>query len=86
MDIVAITVGASWLIIGSLCMILGIPLLRGQIRRNPNYGARFRESFESDEAWFAINRFAGRQAIIWSLPLFAIGTVSLFLPLQNHVH
>ena len=85
MDIVAITVGVSWLIIGLLCVFLGIPLLRGQIRRNPYYGARFRESFESDEAWFAINRFAGRQAIIWSCPLLAIGTVSLFLPLQNHV-
>ena len=85
MDPVAITVGVSWLIIGSLCIVLAIPLMRGEVGRNAFYGARFRESLESEEAWLAINRFAGRQAIIWSLPLLAIGAVSLFLPLQNHV-
>lgn len=85
MDPVAITVGVSWLIIGLLCLLLGIPLLHGQVGRNPYYGARFRESFESEEAWLVINRFAGRQAIFWSLPLIAIGVASFFLPLQTHV-
>jgi SdpI/YfhL protein family len=85
MDPVAITVGVSWMIIGLLTIVLAIPLVHGEVGRNAVYGARFRESFESDEAWSAINRYSGRQAIIWSLPLVGVGVASLFLPLQTHV-
>lgn len=85
MDIVAITVGLSWIIAGIICILLAIPLARGQIGRNSFYGARFRQPFESDEAWQAINRFGGKQMIGWSIPLIVLGAVSFFLPLQSHI-
>jgi hypothetical protein len=84
MDAISIIVGASWTIAGLLSVALAIPLVRGQVGRNSLYGARFPESFQSDAAWFAINRFAGQRMIIWSIPIIALGISSFFLPLQGN--
>jgi uncharacterized membrane protein len=82
MDAVAITVGISWTIAGLLVIALAIPLARGQIGPNAIYGVRFPQSFQSDEAWYAINRFGGRRMMIWSIPIIATAIASFFLPLQ----
>jgi hypothetical protein len=82
MDPIAFTIGFAWTLAGLVCIGLAIPMARGRTRRNLLYGARFRESFESDEAWQAINRFGGKQLIGWSIPLLVVGLVSFFLPLQ----
>jgi hypothetical protein len=82
MDAVAITVGLGWTIAGLLSLGLAIPLVRGQIGRNALYGVRFPESFRSDEAWFAINRYGGQRMMIWSIPIIATGILCFFLPLQ----
>ena len=84
MDPVSITVGLGWTIAGAICILLAIPLVRGQIGRNSFYGVRVRQAFESDEAWQAINRYGGKQMIGWSIPLVVIGLVSFFLPLQSN--
>ncbi len=84
MDAVAITVGISWTVIGLLCAGLAIPLVRGQVGRNAFYGVRFPQSFQSDDAWFTINRFGGKRLIVWSIPLIATGIISFFLSLQSH--
>lgn len=84
MDSVAIIIGTSWILAGLVCAGLSIPLLQGKIGRNRLYGARFQQSLASDESWLTINRFAGRQGLIWSLPLVAIGLATLFLPLAAH--
>ncbi|WP_254510169.1 SdpI family protein [Anatilimnocola floriformis] len=82
MDPVAIIVGASWSLAGLLCIGLAIPLVYKRVPRNAFYGVRFPESFQSDEAWFAINRYGGKRLIIWSIPTISSGIVSFFLPLQ----
>jgi hypothetical protein len=84
MDPVAITVGISWTLAGLVCIGISIPLIRGRVRMNELYGVRFRQSFQSDEAWFAINRFGGKRLAIWSVPLIVVGLVSLFLPLRSN--
>jgi len=84
MDAVAITIGISWTICGLICIGLSIPLIRGRVGRNAVYGVRFPQSFESDEAWFAINRFGGKRLAVWSIPLTLVGIVSFFLPLKSH--
>ena len=81
MDAVAITVGIGWTLAGLLCMALAIPLVRGQVGRNAFYGVRFPQSFQSDDAWFAINRFGGKRMIVWSIPMIATGIGAFFLPL-----
>jgi hypothetical protein len=84
MDPVALIVGISWIFCGLVCLALSIPLARGKVGRNALYGVRFRESFQSDEAWMAINQFGGRRLMRWCLPLIAIGVIAFFMPLQRH--
>lgn len=85
MDGVGMIIGWSWAIIGMLMYRLGMPLLRGQVGRNHYYGVRFPQVFESDDAWYAINRFGGRCMIIWAVPLVVVGLLYFFfLPMQLH--
>jgi hypothetical protein len=84
MDLVALTVGLSWLFTGALCILLSLPLIKRKIPRNSFYGMRFPQSYQSDEAWFKINEFGGKQMLLWSLLIIAAGTLALFLPLQGH--
>jgi hypothetical protein len=84
MDPISLTVGSSWILIGVLSLVLAIPLVRGRVKPNPLYGVRFRESFQSEEAWFAINRYGGRRMAIWAMPIIALGLVVLFLPLRTN--
>lgn len=83
MDAVAITVGVAWTLAGLLFLGMAIPLIQGRVGRNGVYGVRFPQSFQSDDAWFAINRYGGKRMAFWSLPLIAVGVVSFFLPLQS---
>lgn len=83
MDPVSITIGLSWCISGLLLMVLSVPLARGKVGRNFVYGVRFPQSFQSDDAWHAINRFGGRRMILWSVPIIAVGVVSFFIPLES---
>lgn len=83
MDTVALTIGISWILAGILIVALAIPLVRGRIRRNHFYGVRLSQSFQSDDAWFAINRFGGQRLIICALPMVLIGVACFFMHL-NH--
>ena len=65
---------------GSAALLLGIPLWRRKIPMNRWYGARFKKSFESAENWYRINEHSGKQLMLWSLPLLAIGAAALLFP------
>jgi hypothetical protein len=67
-----------------LCIGLAIPLARGRVGRNRLYGVRFPESFRSDDAWLAINRFGGRRMLVWAVPMTLTGVVCFFLPLRSN--
>src|SRR5438045_6739 len=84
MDAVAIIIGISWTFVALLCIALAIPLVRGKVRPNTLYGVRFPQSFQSNDAWFAINRFGGKRMIVWSIPLILTGIICFFLPLKSH--
>ena len=84
MDAVSITVGLSWTLGGLLIMGVALPLARGRVPWNPLYGVRLPQSFRSDEAWFAINRFGGKRLVVWSIPMVATGLVSFFIPMQPY--
>lgn len=73
---VSLTNIAAALIYIGLC----IPLLLGKASMNTIYGIRISKSFESDEAWYKINRYGAMQMILWSSPLCLAGIVFLFLP------
>lgn len=85
MDPIALALGLTWSLAGLLIAALAVPLVRGRIRRNHFYGVRFPESFQSDEAWFAINRFGGKRLLVWSVPIVLLGIAAFFLPLRSHL-
>jgi SdpI/YfhL protein family len=84
MDPVAITISVGWIAAGLLKIGLAIPLLQGKVRRNALYGVRFRQSFQSDEAWFVINRYGAKRMIIWALPMIVLGVATIAFPLQRY--
>lgn len=84
MDSLALTLGVTWTSVGLLIAASSIPLVRGRIPPNRFYGVRFRECYQSDEAWFAINRFGGKHLLLWSVPTVLLGIAAFFLPLRSH--
>lgn len=65
---------------GILFIALGIPLALRRVGMNYFYGFRFRASLRSDEAWFMINAYGGRQLIFWSAAMVLFGAGCFFLP------
>ena len=71
-------------IISALLIIgISIPLVLRKIQMNYIYGIRIKESFVSEENWFKINEYGGKQMIIWSLPLLAAGILCLFITIHT---
>lgn len=84
MDQSAIIAGGSWIFVGAVCIAVSIPLVMGRIPPNHFYGVRLPQSFKSEQAWYAINRYGGRRLIVWSIPMILAGAVCMFLPLREH--
>src|SRR5436305_318054 len=83
MDTVATTIGVAWIAVGLLTIGMAIPLLQGKVGPNAQFGIRFRECFQSNEAWFAINRYGAKRMIIAAVPMIVSGVATLFIPLQT---
>ena len=66
-------------------MIIGlaIPLVLRRIGSNRRYGIRYRKAFRSEESWYEINAFGGRQILIWAVPIVAAGFAILFIPVAD---
>ena len=58
---------------------LSLPLIKRKIPKNIFYGARFPQSFKSDEHWFEINHAGGKALLVSSLPIALFGVFGLFL-------
>jgi uncharacterized membrane protein len=82
MDSLNLAIGAPQIAIGFLLLALARPLVQRRIRPNMWYGVRIRKAFESEENWYAINRFGGQRFTVWSQAMVASGVLSLFLPLR----
>jgi hypothetical protein len=59
--------------IALLIALLSIPLILRRVPMNSLYGVRFRESFKSDGAWFAINEYGGKALLLSTLPILIYG-------------
>ncbi len=84
METTSIILGLSNIFVSSLIIGGSIPLVMGKIPMNPIYGVRFKKSFESEENWYKINKYGGKQLIIWSIPLFMTGVLTFFLPIKGN--
>ncbi|HMB91636.1 MAG TPA: SdpI family protein [Rhodothermales bacterium] len=76
-------IGCSLLFVAALMIGLHVPLLRGKVKMNPLYGMRFKQSFTSEENWYAINRYGARLMIWWSIVILVVGLATFFIPLND---
>jgi hypothetical protein len=85
MDTSSIALGITNTAVAVLTILLSVPLVLRRVGMNSWYGVRFKKSFESEENWYKINEYGGRQLILWSIVLGGIGGGTLFVPLEGRV-
>lgn len=56
---------------------ISIPMILEQIEPNKAYGFRIEKAFESEEAWYAINKYAG-WAMVWSAGFMILANLILW--------
>lgn len=81
-----ITFGITNIAVGILLMLISIPLVKKKVPMNRLYGFRISKAFESQENWYKINRYGGRQLIQWSLLLLIIGILYFIFPVNEARH
>lgn len=65
--------------LGVIIFVMSLPLMLRKVPMNQVYGIRIRAAFESEQRWYAINAYGGRQLAIWSLLLIAAGVTGFFI-------
>lgn len=80
----SIALGISNISVGIMFALISIPLIQRKVSMNKVYGVRIKKAFESDENWYKINAYGGKQLLLWSLPLVLIGIATFFLPLEGN--
>jgi uncharacterized membrane protein len=73
-----INIACALLIIG-----ISIPLVKHKIKMNYLYGIRIKKSFESEDSWYKINEYGGKQLIIWSIPMIFVGLICFFVQIDD---
>jgi hypothetical protein len=68
---------------GVLLILISIPLILNKIPMNNLYGFRISKSFISEENWYKINNYGGKQLIFWSFLLIVIGILYFIFPIKN---
>ena len=83
-----IIVGAGW-----VSLVVAGKLVRGEVSRKNNMGMGFKikEAYASDEAWYRINRDGGKQMILPSKAVIALGVLMvlygvLMIPCRFVIH
>jgi hypothetical protein len=72
----------SILIVGLLLFLLNLPLTWRKVPMNRFYGFRTAAAFKSQEAWYDVNAFGGRQFVFAALFMIALGLAGFYLPEQ----
>jgi hypothetical protein len=83
METAGICLGLTNIFVAILIIGISIPLVMRKIPMNRFYGVRFKKSFESDENWYKINHYGGKQLIAWSIPLLIIGILTFVFPVRE---
>jgi hypothetical protein len=71
------------LLSGILMYLLSLPLISRQIPMNGGYGIRIPAAFESEQRWYDINAYGGRQFARWSWLITAAGAVGFFVSAEH---
>lgn len=71
--------GITYIFVGLLLIVLSIPLISSKVGRNALYGVRIGKSFESDENWYAINKYGGKVLIVVGVITAVLGASYIFI-------
>ncbi|PKN33967.1 MAG: hypothetical protein CVU61_11035 [Deltaproteobacteria bacterium HGW-Deltaproteobacteria-19] len=71
------------IVVGIVLFLVSLPLYVGKIKRNSIYGFRIAKAFESEENWYAVNRFGAGAMMLWSVVLAMVGIACLNVQPQN---
>jgi len=75
------TAVAIAILLGGLVIFLAsLPLAYRKIPMNQVYGIRIPASFESEQRWYDINAYGGRQMAAWSWLIIVTGILGFFVP------
>jgi len=66
-----------------IIILVCIPLIKRKIKMNYLYGVRIKKSFESEENWYNINAYGGKQLAIWSILMIIAGLVCFLIPIKD---
>jgi len=65
--------------LGLILFLTSLPLILRQVPMNKTYGIRIKAAFESDQRWYDINAYGGRQLAIWSWLLIGAGVTGFLI-------
>ncbi|MBI0583499.1 MAG: SdpI family protein [Methanomassiliicoccus sp.] len=85
MDETGVIIGLMFILCGLLLIGLSVPLIRGKVAMNHVYGVRVRQAFVSEEAWYDINRYGGRQLLVGGILITVIGAAAVFVDMNEDV-
>ena len=71
------------LLSGILIFVVSLPLISRKVPMNGVYGIRIPAAFESDQRWYDINAYGGRQFAAWSWLITAAGVAGFFIPPEH---
>ena len=71
---------------GIVLVLISIPLVKKKVPMNRLYGFRISKAFASQDNWYKINRYGGRQLIQWSVLLLIIGIMYFIFPVNASRH
>jgi len=75
-----IVVAVINILTGMVFILISIPLVKRRVEMNHLYGFRISKAFESEENWYNINTYGGKQLIIWSILIIMVGIICLVIP------
>lgn len=70
---------AGQIIAGSIIVGLAVPMILGKVPPNRIYGIRTRTTLGNREAWYAVNRFAGKLLVGVGVLAMGLGVYGLSL-------
>ena len=83
MQIQNVIFGTTNILCGVIFILVSLPLVKKKVPMNRYYGFRIAKAFVSDDNWYKINSYGGRQFIRWAIALIMIGILYFIVPLEN---
>jgi hypothetical protein len=71
--------GFAYGMVGLINLSYGIPLWRGKIKPTSSIGYKTTKSYASEENWYKINAYLGKQMILWAIPSLLFSAISFLL-------